>query len=176
MFTKEEIEKMIFISEERIVEMVKENEPLKRELEQATQMFNEASTNYNKGMEGVVAEQRLLEKFVQLRNNDGVPVRILRQTSHLNKPPKEGRVSWKPLIIPALQSLNRYVNFDELFDHMEYLQSKKLDKGKFLDTVNRYEERELKEFTFYHGKIGLIEWSEDKVPKAEYMKPFVYRD
>ncbi len=174
MFTKLEIEKLISECETRIQSKILENEPLKKELEQATQMFNEASANYTKGMEGVIEEQKLLEKFVQLRNNDGVPVRILRQTSHLDKEPKRN-LQWKPLIISALQSMNRYAKFDDIFSHMEHLNGP-LDKAKFRGNTGRYEERKVEEFHFYKGKVGLKEWSENGVPKAGFIGQFIYKD
>lgn len=185
----EQIEALIVIAEKSVQESsvlfsVRKGpfEEAKLEYEMAKKEYDDAEAVFNR-------DKGTLECLANLRNNSkqGTPVRVVHQTSHLAKPPKESRKKkhdWKTLIFETLTRLDRFVTFEDLSSTiLSKIDAETFNSQTFYSLktcFRRFVARD--EIIDYKNKFGLREWCVNDeneqfvmIPNPKHMKQFIFK-
>lgn len=192
-FTLPQVEQMIKTTEKDISTGIETLESKRKPLEEAKLMYDMAKSEFDEIYGNLENSKHILANLVLLRNGTSAKdikstkIRVLRQTSNLDKPPKiSGRgknIKWQEMVTATLTKLNRFVKADDLYQQLiNDNPDLKAPKPKMINSVQKLIQRtkarnSTEGITYYKDKYGLLSWTSDgNVPLPEYMNSFMHKD
>lgn len=118
----------------------------------------------------------LLQNLVKMRSTGSTEIRVIRQTSHLDKPAKlRTRIMWQKYAAEILKEADRFMTLADLFSTIQardYV--KNPDEKLFRMAIEKVKTRPDSDIKFYKDKLGLASWFNGETPFPHFIKDFMY--